>query len=231
MTALTGIIEKIDALSIRERGAILTGMLFVLYTVWNSYLMQPLDIEQGRIRAEMQQKQSTQTAINIQLQKLIGNSRKDPDAENKEKLALLKARLQEIESTMDASAANLVSPKNMARILETVLYRTKGLTLREVKGLGKSSLVEEEKTPKDGKEIRKETSKSESNELENAYKHGLRIEFEGDYMTTLDYIRGLESLEWRFLWDSLEFQVEEYPRSRVSITVFTLSLDQDWIGV
>ena len=79
--------------------------------------------------------------------------------------------------------------------------------------------------------IKKGSPKAEGDELENAYKHGLRIEFEGDYMTTLDYIRGLESLELRFLWDSLEFQVEEYPRSRVSITVFTLSLDQDWIGV
>ncbi len=231
MVTLTEIIEKIDALSIRERGIVLIGILFVIFTVWNSFLMKPLEIEQKNIKAQLQQKQATQIALNKQLQILIEKSRKDPNAENMEKLNALKARLKIAESTMHASTANLVSPKNMARILETVLHKTKGLYLLEVKSLGMSSLIEHKKKTDEKKDKKVIGSKSESDELENAYKHGLRIEFEGDYMTTLDYLRDLESLEWDFFWDRFEFQVEEYPRSRVAITVFTLSLDKNWIDV
>ena len=62
-------------------------------------------------------------------------------------------------------------------------------------------------------------------------KHGLMIAFEGDYMSTLSFMQEIESLEWGFFWDSLEYEVIDYPTSRVVITLFTLSLDKNWIGV
>ncbi|MCI0590119.1 MAG: MSHA biogenesis protein MshJ, partial [Gammaproteobacteria bacterium] len=67
--------------------------------------------------------------------------------------------------------------------------------------------------------------------LQTAYMHGLRMEFEGGYLDTLDYLRKLEALPWAFFWDSVDFKVEKYPKALGSITVYTLSLDANWIGV
>jgi MSHA biogenesis protein MshJ len=228
MNSITELMEKIDNLTIRERAAILVGVLAVLYTMWNMFLMQPLANEQKIIRAELQQKQATLAGLNAQAQKIIEDNSKDPNIELEKNLQVLKAELNEINANIQVSTAHLVSPKNMAKILETVLLKTKVLTLVSAKGLGANALIQQDKDQK-AKDGSAEVVQSE--DMSNAYRHGLRIEFEGDFMSTLRYLKELESLDWKFFWDSFEFNVEDYPKSRVSIEVFTLSLDKNWIDV
>ncbi|MDX1518892.1 MAG: hypothetical protein R3318_02135, partial [Gammaproteobacteria bacterium] len=93
---------------------------------------------------------------------------------------------------------------------------------------GKTPLIEPAKA--DDKDAADKTETPEV-QMETAYKHGMKIVFEGDFLSTVDYIRKLENLDWRFFWDSIEFRVEDYPRSLSSITLYTLSLDQNWIGI
>jgi MSHA biogenesis protein MshJ len=50
-------------------------------------------------------------------------------------------------------------------------------------------------------------------------------------MATLRYLQALEKLPWRFFWDSVSYQVMEYPDSVVRLELHTLSLSEDWIGV
>jgi len=226
MSGLKALQEKIDNLTLRERGIIFLGILYVLYTGWDMFLMQPLAVEQKKIEAELKQKQATQLGLNARIQKLIMEQDKDPNAVNRGKVAQLKKRIAEVESQMQASTAQLVHPENMAKILETVLHSIKGLELVEVKSLGATALIK-----KDPKQAQKDKEPASGNDLENAYKHGLKIVFEGDYMSTLDYIRRLEELEWKFFWDSFELEVKEYPVSRAAITLFTLSMDKNWIGI
>ena len=243
MNSLTALIEKIDNLTIRERAIILFGILAVLYTLWDSFLMQPLQNQQKVTKAELQQKQATQVALNAQVQKIIEDNKKDPNKELEKKLQELKAELNTTNSDIKVSTAHLVSPKNMAKILQTILDKTNGLTLVQAKGLGATTLLQNDKKIQDdnkkdsvgksgkNEQATEQTSEPPPEDMGNAYKHGLRIEFEGDYMTTLRYLHELESLDWKFFWDSIELKVEEYPRARVAIQVFTLSLDKNWIDV
>ncbi len=76
----------------------------------------------------------------------------------------------------------------------------------------------------------RQEEEEEQRVLGNAYRHGLRIVFNGSYMSTLAYVKELESLENEFIWDNLKFEITEYPDGKVSITVFTLSLDRNWIA-
>ena len=243
MNALTTLIERVDNLTIRERAAILLGILAVLYTAWNLFLMQPLQNQQKIIKSELQQKQATQVALNAQVQKIVEENKRDPNVELEKELKDLQAKLKQANDEIKVSTAHLVSPKNMAKILETILNKTNGLTLVSAKGLGATALLQDDKKVQDDKK-KDSVGKSGKNEqataqvtepppgdMGNAYKHGLRIEFEGDYMTTLHYLHELESLDWKFFWDSIELKVEEYPRARVAIQVFTLSLDKNWIDV
>lgn len=228
MNSITALIEKIDNLTIRERAAILAGVLAVFYTLWSVFLMQPLENQQKIIKAELQQKQATQVGLNAQVQKIIEDNSKDPNIELENRLQVLKKELNEINANIQVSTAHLVSPKNMAKILETVLFKIGSLSLVSAKGLGANALIEQ------GKEEKAQTNdadKVQTEDMSNAYRHGLRIEFVGDFMSTLRYLRELEALDWKFFWDSLELNVEEYPKSRVSIEVFTLSLDKNWIDV
>jgi len=230
---LTKITEKIDNLSIRERAIVFFGILFVLYSIWDALLMQPLSNKQKVVRADLQQMQANHSAIYAQIQKTIDNSRKDPNIELEQKLISLKEELKQLNSEVQATTAQLVSPGQMAKILEDVLHKTKGLKLTALKSLGATSLTGDgqDKKKAGSNETTSNDEKSAGTGIVNAYKHGIRIEFEGDYMTTLDYLKELETLDSRFFWGSIEYQVIGYPFARAAIQVFTLSLQKNWIDV
>lgn len=234
MDKIKEFMSRIDNLSIRERGIILLAILFIMYSVWDSFLMQPLSVTKQRIVSELKQKQAERLILNTRLQQLVAQSENDPDLANKKKLNELKSELNKIEAEVKSSTQHLVSPESMAKILETVLLKTKGLELIEVKGLGAQPLLaqtDEEKQAEKQKDKNIAVEKQTDGGIESAYKHGLKISFEGDYLSTLDYVRELESLKWGFFWDQFEFEVKQYPLAKATITVFTLSLDKDWIGV
>lgn len=229
MNAINRLVEKIDALTVRERVAIMIGVLAVLFTLWDMFVLAPLDNRQKLLSSELKQKQANQAALNVQIQKAIRENRKDPDKELEQRLAGLKEQLAEVSTDVQESTADLIAPRDMAKILETVLREIDGITLLGLRGLGAKALVTENAAS--GETGGAAAGESSGSQLANAYKHGFRIEFQGDYLSTLNYLRELEALQWGFLWDSLEFEVEEYPRSRAAIQVYTLSLDKTWIDV
>ncbi len=197
--------EKIDALTIRERGIILAGIIFIMFAVWDTFFMQQQALDEKKITTDLQMNRAEQAALNIQYQELLKQLQGDPDAENRKKLAALKSQLASIEADVQESTSFLVSPENMAGILRTILNKSNALDLIEIKGLGASPLLarNDGQALEDEDEISNNPSTSPTAEsasgLDNAYKHGLMIEFEGGYMATLGFIQEIESLEWGFL--------------------------------
>lgn len=234
MEKLRDLQKRIDALSLRERALVFFCSLFVLYLLWDSFFMQPLAEREKQLRTRMLEQQAEQLSLDTQIQVMVANRDADPDRSNREKLQALKVEFEKVENEVQAAAHQLIEPRQMAAMLEAVLRRVKGLSLLEVKGLGGQAIVRA--TPsvtgtdaaEEGEAVVEEAPASS---VDNAYKHGLMIKFQGDYMSTLEYIRELENLQWDFFWDGLEFNVNQYPDSTASITVFTLSLDKNWIGV
>lgn len=239
MKVFNQLTEKIDNLSIRERGAIFVAVLAVIFFVWDSYLMADLKIKERDIKAQLQKKQAERMGLNLELQEMISKAQDDPNELNRKKLEMLRSEVARINVEVADATHNLVSPDRMAGILESVLAGTRGLDLVEVKGLGSSALLDtggkDGKTGKTGKTgavpAGGANTAGEPAVLDNAYKHGLRIVFDGSYMDTLRYVEKLEQMHSGFLWDSLELDVKEYPRAQAAITVYTLSLDDNWIGV
>jgi MSHA biogenesis protein MshJ len=63
------------------------------------------------------------------------------------------------------------------------------------------------------------------------YRHGLRLELEGTYLDCLEYLGAVERLPWKLYWGALDLRTEDFPTNAISIEIFTLSLDREWIGV
>ena len=240
MDQLKELLARIDSLSIRERGIILLAALCLMYYAWIQLFMQPLSVRERNLGYAIQQRKADEITLNADIQTIIARSRLDPNQESREKVEALHAELAAIENRVRHTTEHLVAPDRMAGVLRTILNQTGGLNLLELRGTGAESLVGDT-----GKEAKagsppKSTGKAEpakpdvavhGSVLNSAYRHGLVIKFSGDYMSTLKYIRKLEGLSWGFFWDSLDFEVKEYPDATASITVYTLSLDRNWIGV
>ncbi|MEW6692446.1 MAG: hypothetical protein AB1340_06390 [Pseudomonadota bacterium] len=63
------------------------------------------------------------------------------------------------------------------------------------------------------------------------YRHPVQIELEGRYADMVQYLERLEASPWRLMWQGLEIETRDYPSARMRLTVYTLSLQEDWIGV
>ena len=63
------------------------------------------------------------------------------------------------------------------------------------------------------------------------YKHGVEIVVEGGYPELMDYLAQLEKLPVRVIWGNLKLRVDGYPRTTMSLTIYTLSLEKKWLNI
>ncbi|MDD2948389.1 MAG: hypothetical protein PHV80_06085, partial [Rugosibacter sp.] len=61
------------------------------------------------------------------------------------------------------------------------------------------------------------------------WQHGIELRLAGNYPDLLNYLTGLESMPQRLMWNSINLTVEKYPRNVLTLRVYTLSLDKDWL--
>lgn len=218
MEAVERLRTLVDGLSLRERVIVLVGVVAILFFIHDIFLMQPLLSRQASIHQQLEHNRQELAALASQAEEIAAANARDPDAANRQKVQELRQAIDRYDEQLGDTVENLVPPKEMTRMLQVVLRQTNGLEMQRVTSLGSQPLLPG--SPADDPDV---TATA-------AFKHGLRIEFSGDYMATLDYLRRLERLKWNFFWDKIDYSVKEYPDSTCSITVYTASLDEHWIG-
>ncbi|MGD8483793.1 MAG: hypothetical protein PVJ63_01155 [Thioalkalispiraceae bacterium] len=216
---------KYDALSLRERAIIALLVVVVLFVIWNELLMRSLESERLIINQNINSTRSQIDNLNKQAEAVIQAATVDPNKTDRIKLDRLQQKLSELDTALREKLHGMISPTDMARALEAVLVQQTELRLLKVQSIKAEPLFV---APRDNQT---DVETSAEQPQVGIYKHGLQIEFSGGYLSTLEYLQALEALPWNFYWDGLELNVEQYPRSRVIIKVYTLSLDKDWIGV
>lgn len=53
----------------------------------------------------------------------------------------------------------------------------------------------------------------------------IKIDFSSNYFETIQYLQYLEKLPWYFSFDSLDYQVEEYPNAKVKLVINVLGMN------
>jgi MSHA biogenesis protein MshJ len=61
------------------------------------------------------------------------------------------------------------------------------------------------------------------------FRHGVEITLSGSYLDMIAYMEALESLPTQLFWGKAEFEVENYPNARLTLTLYTLSMDKKWM--
>jgi MSHA biogenesis protein MshJ len=215
--AVRQLAERIDAFSLRERGLIFVTVLVLLYFAASGLLFGPLRSQQQQLEGELRMKREQAATINAQVQKIVHEATRDPDKENAERLKVLRERLAQLDPRLARVTQSLVSPRDMARFVEQVLTRNRALQVVKIEGLAP--------VPVEGE------AAAQTAPASGVYKHGMRIEVRGRYTDLVGYLRALEDLPWRVFWGQATLASEEYPMSRLTLTIYTLSLRQSWIGI
>ena len=212
LTKLKPLQATVDNLSLKERLLVFVTGLMLLGSAWYLGLMQPLDQQATRNRSEIKslRERIEMYNQNFEVEVLQISSAGTGDREN---LARIQGRLDEINERLGGYVAELIDAAQMSRVLQDLLKEQSTLRLIRVRNLSPEAL-------------------SASADALNTtfYRHGLEIDFEGSYLACLEYLEEIEDLPWRFYWQLLDIEVLEYPRNRIRLEISTLSPDVEWIG-
>ena len=204
----------IDALTLRERLMLFVGLLVVMGGLWEALLAGPLEAREqrasARIAATGSRVAELDAAMELAAQGIGGGM-----SGHVERRRSLEQQIEAAEETVRLFTSDLVDPGEMRHVLEQLIARQRGLTLVRAQNLEVRPLLESE-TAASGPML---------------YRHGLRLELEGSYLDCLEYLEAVEALPWRLYWGSFGLSATGYPQNAIVIELYTLSLDEDWIGV
>lgn len=221
------LVLRIDALSLRERAIVFAMAALIVVTLVDRALLDPLFRQQKMLTGQISQNQSKMTEIRNNIQQGARAQARDPDVENRERLKQLSEQLRQKQAELADLQKGLVSPDKMSDLLESLLRRNGGLRLVSLKTLPAANLIEA--APETGGEGGKD--KQGDTPVPPVYKHGVEIVMQGSYLDMVGYMTELENLPWQLFWGRAKLDAEEYSRATLTLTLFTLSLDKQWLNI
>ncbi len=221
---------KIDALSLRERVLIFAAAAFLLVSLVNTLLLDPLFARQKTLSAQMVQQQEKITELHAQIEGLLQSKRAEENSPLRLRLNELRKQLAEGEAYVKGRKDRLVPPEKMPALLEQVLAKSGHLQLVKLQTLPVAPLVE----GAENKQGDNEASRAGSETLyegRQVFKHGVQITVRGRYNEMLDYLVALEGLSTQMYWGMVQMNVIQYPVAEFTLTVYTISLGKTWLRV
>lgn len=70
---------------------------------------------------------------------------------------------------------------------------------------------------------------AEPKQPELVYRHGVEITLQGRYVDMVEYMAQLERMPVRLIWGRARLDARSYPDVRLTLTLFTLSLEKEWM--
>ena len=215
--------NRIDARSLRERAmlfaAVAASIVFFLHTLF----LNPLLARQAALRAQIIQQNGNIAGIDNEVTQKMQAYEADPDALARKRLDTLKADIAQRGDNLRAVQKGLVSPERIAPLLESILKANGRLQLVSMKTLPVS--------PMSGgaAPLKLAPAAAPSAPIELLYRHGVELSVRGNYLDMINYMGALEAMPAQLFWGRAQLEVEEYPNARLTLTLYTMSLDRKWM--
>lgn len=220
---------KIDGMTLRERALIFAAAGFLVISLINSLLLDPLLSKQKILSSQVIQQQEQIKELQAAMESLLQAKRDDQNSPLRMKIAQLKLQLQEQDNFLQSRRDRLVEPEKMAKLLQNVLGKNGRLQLIELKTLPLSLLIED---PLEIAAKKVDTLITDADDKKTQiYKHGVQITVRGGYLDLLRYVAALEKMPAQMFWGDVILNVEQYPDAVLTLTLYTLSLDEIWLTV
>jgi MSHA biogenesis protein MshJ len=235
---LQQLVQRIDALTLRERVIIFAMLAILFIAVLNASLLDRQFARQKQLSNQINAEQAQINQARIEIQQAI-HTKSDPDAANRERLQALKQQSAQMQTVLLDMQKGLVSPDKMTVLLEDILRRDRKLRLLSLKTLPATSLSEMPATASSQAQDKPAVASppAAKNIGDNqpvagaVYKHGVEIAIQGEYLDILEYMAALEAMPWQLFWGKAKLHVDEYPIATLTLTLFTMSLDKKWLNL
>ncbi|MES2150476.1 MAG: hypothetical protein V4508_11890 [Pseudomonadota bacterium] len=233
---LTG---RIDALTLRERAILFGGAAAVIVMLSQSFLLSPMFSRRAVLNEQIRHQQNNLAGIDAEITAKVQAYGIDPDLATRQRLNQLRAEIAGLNTSLRSMQQGLVAPDKVVPLLEVILksngrLRVMGMRTLPVSGLsdpmpGETALAKAEPpkpTDPAAKPVEAAPALSPGQLL---FRHGVEITMEGNYLDMVDYMSALEAMPTQLFWGKAALDVQRYPSSRLTLTLYTLSLDQKWM--
>lgn len=210
---------RIDGMTLRERIAIflasVAGVLFVI----NALVLEPLSARNKALADQLRQQEQMVEAANTEISVRMAAFGANPDQATLQQLAELNRKAVLLAGSLRTMQHGLVAPEKMGVLMQQLLRSNGKLKLVSLRTLPVSGLG-----GKDAKD-----AKPAAGQRDLLYQHGVEVVLQGAYLDMLDYMESLEGLPQQLFWGRAQLDARNYPASTLTLTLYTLSLDEKWM--
>ena len=230
---------KFDALSVRERimvfGASAALLIFMVV-----YLFVNPQLDKRKALADtIAQRQQAVAAIDAEMAQRMAAHAGDPNLQDRIRLERIRQQVQQMRHALQSTQNGLVAPERIVPMLQQLLKQQASLRLVSLATLPSGAMGQ-------GGHVASKAAASASAaapagqspaDAEPAkapavlYRHGVEIVLRGNYLDMVNYMDAVEAMPSHVFWGKLNMQVEQYPNATLSLTLYTLSLDEKWIAL
>ncbi len=221
--------DKFLQLTSREQYLVLFTGLVAIFLI-GSYLF--IEEKSAKINTYEQQSRAMKTgnqSLDLTINEFQAALSEDPNKDIINQIRQREAKLAKIDSQLVHLTTELISPSEMREALLRLLALEPGVSLLSFELIGAQPLLDLSSVPENANPST--SSLTEKQMGLNLYKHAIKLKLTGTYFQLRNYLKQLEQLSWKFFWQDFEFQVKEYPQSEVEITIYSLGLNKEFIGV
>lgn len=204
---------KFSAMTQREKSLVAIGGAVGVFMLMLTFLLEPAMERQSKQTNQLQSVELAAIRAQSEIARVTNILKGDPDKDVDIKLEQLQLQSELLDAQLDEIVKNLVTPNQMAELLEQVLNSSKNLKLQSLQSLPAEPIMSNGQAVNAGYFI-----------------HPVRIELSGKYFDIQTYLSTLEAMPVRYFWRSFQYQVDEYPTANLTLVVYTLGTGQEFIG-
>jgi MSHA biogenesis protein MshJ len=245
---LTRLATRIDALTLRERvllfAAVAAGYVFLMHF----FGLGPMFAQQERLRTRIVQQQNHLEGIDNEIRDKVLAAQVDPDAPTRARIAEVRGQLDGLATSLRAMQNGLVPPERMAPLVEAILRANGRLQMVSMRTLPVEPVMGTaaaagDAAPAPGAMVQlaanlaslqpqaqpQATLRPAAARAPLLYRHGVEVTVRGNYLDMIGYMAALESMPTQLFWGRAQLEAETWPNSRLTLTLYTLSLDAKWM--
>lgn len=204
--------KKFEAVETKRRRVWFFAALFlIIYLSYWFGLRPALEMIQAEAaKQQMQQSQIDQLSREVKQleQRLAG----DPQAAQRRRLEQLQASLLQVDQQLNQEA-NYVSAADNRALLRALLDQASNVKVQSAEALPAELIYQDEMSQDTG-----------------IFRHRLQLVIRGNYFSLSNYLQQLEKLNWSFYWQRLDYHVLQAPDAELTLEIYTISLERDYVA-
>ena len=153
-----------------------------------------------------------------------GHETRSAEQQLNHEVAQWRERVAQGDGALRAFGSTLVGAHQMVPMLDRLLAQVGGVRVRSMQSLPRTEVGAAAPSP--GAKVSADIKAAGA-----LYRHGVELCVEGGYAEVLDYVRAIEAMPQRVLWGGMQLKVEQHPKVVLTLRLYTLSQDHNWLEI